>query len=602
MKTSRCVILIALLVLVAGNTALTDSLSNIRIYPSEVSLALGRTQQFQLFGIDTQGNVAPVEGPITWSFGNPMAGTVSSDGVLIAMNTAPQTGITAVPEGITSPITTWVEILFPSPQDGYCLERRWRSWPPGVAYQPGVVFDAQGNMYGAGISKPYVWKFGPDGKLLGRLDLKPSPNGQPTYTKCMTTDGKSLLYVQDTLNRIQKFAADGSYLGCVGSEPPGNPPLPAARYMATDTQGNLYLTSGYSPIVKFGPDGNHIASFGFYGPQVSSIAVDRYGNIYLAQPTINMVQKLDPQGQSIPKWKNGSADQGTFAFPIAVTTDTEGNVYVVEKGNNRIQKLDSNGNLFAQWSISNYSSYPPVHPSIAVDTAGHVRAYVTCFEEFAPASAFTVGQAKQQPDNARVMLYGQVVTAGTPDMGGSCFYVESPNKAGGVKITGTQAERGSMVSIHGTWATMNGEREIKAIEVTPTGTGSAAPAYVNLTALGGSKFGYQDGTGHWITTIINGKRQQQWEPTVGLNNVGLLVRTSGIVVSTPQGNSFVLSTDGGQVVSIKCTFPSGVIPPQRNDYVVATGICSCLPERIGGLTPILKIRDQNDIQVMDTPH
>lgn len=106
MKTSLCAVLIVLLVLVTGSIASTDDLANLRMYPTEVSLALGRTQQFWVFGTDAQGNVVPVESPTTWSLSNPTAGIVNSDGVLTATNTTPQTGISALPDGMTYPVTT----------------------------------------------------------------------------------------------------------------------------------------------------------------------------------------------------------------------------------------------------------------------------------------------------------------------------------------------------------------------------------------------------------------------------------------------------------------------------------------------------------------
>ena len=78
---------------------------------------------------------------------------------------------------------------------------------------------------------------------------------------------------------------------------------------------------------------------------------------------------------------------------------------------------------------------------------------------------------------------------------------------------------------------------------------------------------------------------------LGLNNIGLLVKTWGEVIAV---SSSYFTIDDGTDVKVKCFAPAGVTLPNLGDYVSVTGISSCVKVR-QELHRVLRIRDQYDI-------
>jgi hypothetical protein len=99
-----------------------------------------------------------------------------------------------------------------------------------------------------------------------------------------------------------------------------------------------------------------------------------------------------------------------------------------------VQKLDSNGNTLA-----------------TIFLVGD-----------APDKPYSVGQFMYLPDKTFVLLHGLVVTARTKELGGY-FYAESPDRSCGVKVVGASAARDSVVTVHGYWSTVNGERTVRCV-------------------------------------------------------------------------------------------------------------------------------------------
>jgi hypothetical protein len=65
------------------------------------------------------------------------------------------------------------------------------------------------------------------------------------------------------------------------------------------------------------------------------------------------------------------------------------------------------------------------------------------------------------PDGMPVSLGVNTVTAGDSDFA-DCFYVESADRACGIKVTGRTAESGARVLLSGVMSTVDGERVIRA--------------------------------------------------------------------------------------------------------------------------------------------
>jgi hypothetical protein len=102
--------------------------------------------------------------------------------------------------------------------------------------------------------------------------------------------------------------------------------------------------------------------------------------------------------------------------------------------------------------------------------------------------------------------------------------------------------------------------------------------------LGGADLNYNATTGAGQQGITDG---------VGLNNIGLLLKTTGCVCSHST-SSFEITDGSPQPITV--ITPSGM-DPLESGYVGVTGVCSRQSDGNGGYKPVLLVRSTDDIQV-----
>ncbi|WP_236860144.1 6-bladed beta-propeller [Candidatus Formimonas warabiya] len=176
------------------------------------------------------------------------------------------------------------------------------------------------------------------------------------------------------------LAAGRVYAGQWGGSGSGNGQFNAPHMVAVDRDGNIYVADdGNARVQKFDSSGNWLARFGSAGSgdgqfqNVNGVAVDSAGNVYVTDWTLNRVQKFDSSGNFLAKWGSGGTGNGQFSYPYGVAVDAAGNVYVADSHNNRIQKFDSNGTFLAKWGSNGTGNGQFKLPvGVAVDGAGNV--------------------------------------------------------------------------------------------------------------------------------------------------------------------------------------------------------------------------------------
>ncbi|MDO8586033.1 MAG: immunoglobulin domain-containing protein [Armatimonadota bacterium] len=193
-------------------------------------------------------------------------------------------------------------------------------------------------------------------------------------------------------------------------------------------------------------------------------------------------------------------------------------------------------------------------------------------------SCATIPEAKATSSADPVALIDKVVTAAFGDV----FYVQEPALKSGIRAhrTGYAASIGAVLDLSGVVQTnADGEREIEAGVIVPDGTATIDPVALNNKWIGG---------GDWPSP---GLGQGGILGGVGLNNIGLLIRTLG-KFSFVDASTFTV--DDGSGVNLKCVVPAGVTLNPAWQYVVVTGISSCYT--VGtDLNRRLLVRDQADI-------
>jgi DNA-binding beta-propeller fold protein YncE len=243
----------------------------------------------------------------------------------------------------------------------------------------GVAVDASGNVYIADSSNNIVAKVTPAGALsivVGTSGVSGTPsagtasNSKLSSPKGVAVDANGNLYIADSgNNRIEKVTG-GQLSFVAGTGVSGTPSAGAATSsnlhspsgVAVDAWGNVYIAdTGNSAVEKVtggqlsiiagnggwdGPtEGLAIAS-GLADP--SGVAVDAWGNVYIADTSNHVVEKVSPAGQ-LSIIAGNSASSGTPTAGAAtssklgsirgVAADADGNVYISDITNGTIEVL-----------------------------------------------------------------------------------------------------------------------------------------------------------------------------------------------------------------------------------------------------------------------
>ncbi len=194
----------------------------------------------------------------------------------------------------------------------------------------------------------------------------------------------------------------------------------------------------------------------------------------------------------------------------------------------------------------------------------------------------TIPQAKNNPDGTPVILNGKVVSANF----NTFFYIcenDPGDHTAGIRVAGLPPTQGYVGNVGGIIQTIGGERVLTVADVigfTAIGGGNPDPSNVINRDLGGSAL-------NAYTPGITG--------AVGVNNIGLLITTTGRVTYSGTGYCYIndgsLLNDGSGYVGVKVDTTRFTTPPELNDYVKITGISAV--EMLGG-DAIRLIRPRGD--------
>lgn len=253
-----------------------------------------------------------------------------------------------------------------------------------LAYATGVAADNAGNFYIADQYNNRIRKVNTGGIITTVAGKNPSgfsgDGGAATNSSlhnpfgvAVSSDGNC--FIADTINcRIRKMDTNGVITTVAGNGSPtyagdGGAATNASLYnptgVALDAVGNLYIGDTANNLVRevntngiittvagngYEGDGGPATNAYLSSPQ--GVAVDAYGNLFIAESGENRVRRVDVNGIITTVAGNGdggySGDGGTatnamLQSPAGVTVDAFGYLFISDWNNNCIRQVDFNG-------------------------------------------------------------------------------------------------------------------------------------------------------------------------------------------------------------------------------------------------------------------
>jgi hypothetical protein len=190
-------------------------------------------------------------------------------------------------------------------------------------------------------------------------------------------DSHGNLFIADTFNnRVRKVDTNGiiTTVAGGGSESLGdggaatNATLNEPYGMAVDSTGNLLITDTYNYRLRkvdtngiittaagngtngYSGDGGLATKAMLSGP--SGVAVDSYGNLFIADLGNNRIRKVDTygiittvagNGTNVYSGDGGAATNASLYMPWGLAVDNHGNLFIADTLNNRVRMVDTNG-------------------------------------------------------------------------------------------------------------------------------------------------------------------------------------------------------------------------------------------------------------------
>jgi trimeric autotransporter adhesin len=451
----------------------------------------------------------------------------------------------------------------------------------------GVAVDTAGNLYIAEIFNYCIRKVTTAGVISTVAgngtygfggDGGPATSAQLSQLSGVAVDTAGNLYIADSGNhRIRKVTAAGvisTVAGTGTSGYSGDGGLAATAQLnypdsvAVDTAGILYIGDNNNYRVrKVTAAGviSTVAGNGAYGysgdggpattaqlSQLSGVAVDTAGNLYITDYQNNRIRKVTAAGVISTVGGNGtkgfSGDGGpAFAamlnYPEGMAVDTAGSLYIADTNNNRIRKVTAAGEISTIAGNGNWGYSGDGGPAtiawlnsptgLAVDTAGNL--YIADYANHRIRKVTVGGIISTVAGNGSPGFSGDGGSATAAQL--NCPNAVAVDAAGNLYIADRGNRRVRKVTVAGMISTVagNGSSGYSGDGGPATSAQLTYPAGVAVDAAG--NFYIADSENHRIRRV-----------------------TTAGVISTVVGNGIPgFSGDGGSATSAQLNNPIGVV-------------------------------------------
>lgn len=217
---------------------------------------------------------------------------------------------------------------------------------PGQFYWPiSIAVDKDTNVYVTDEYLDRITIFNKDGDYVSHWGDHGSGDGQLDRPAGLAIRDDIVYLVDSRNHRVQKFSLDGKYIGQFGSFGQGPGELNIPWGIGLDKEGNVFVADWRNDrIQSFTADGKWLASFGKPGTGGDATNMRRHGGM-----------------------RHIDAPVGVFNRPTGVAVDKDGDIYVADWLNSRVQVLTPDGRFITQftgdaglskWGISKIESNP----------------------------------------------------------------------------------------------------------------------------------------------------------------------------------------------------------------------------------------------------
>ena len=256
-----------------------------------------------------------------------------------------------------------------------------------ISLVDGIAVDKNGNIYIAMRDHNIISRVDTHGNMTRFAGTGESgfsgDDGKATEAQLkipagLTFDKKGNLYIADRNNHririvdtrgiITTVAGNGTagFSGDGGKATQAQLSLPSG--VAVDDKGNIYISDRSNDRVRVVDNKGIITTFagngvdgykGDLGPATQAqlskpfgLALDKKGNLYIADRVSNRVRKVNPQGIITTvagdggfffMGDNGPAYRASLAGPTGIVVDKNGILYIADRNNNRIRSVDTQG-------------------------------------------------------------------------------------------------------------------------------------------------------------------------------------------------------------------------------------------------------------------
>jgi sugar lactone lactonase YvrE len=133
------------------------------------------------------------------------------------------------------------------------------------------------------------------------------------------------------------------------------------QFNGTNLPNNIITTVAGKTSLGYSGDGGPATNASLNSP--AGVALDAWGNLYIADTSNNRVRKVDPNGiittvagKTGPGYAGdgGSATNASLFDPYDVALDTAGNLYIDDYVNGRVRRVDTNGVITTVAGNGNY--------------------------------------------------------------------------------------------------------------------------------------------------------------------------------------------------------------------------------------------------------